>query len=99
MFDSLFQSIVLYYNGREGQSPKAESIKSEAQVNKLKANSIAPAPEISALDEILSHESGGLSLRSDQSTDGGGQKKEVTSSCIQLYTLAFHSFLCHCCLL
>lgn len=93
MFDSLFRSFVLYYNGCEGQSPKAESIKSEAQVRELEAISITPAPGISALDEILSLESGGFSLSSDQATDGGAQKKEVSSCLNQLYVLAFHSFL------
>lgn len=68
-------------------------MKSEDQVNQLEAISIAPAPEISVLDEILL-ESGGLSLRSDQASDGGGEQKKEVSSCFnQIYLFAFHSFL------
>lgn len=63
---------------------KLESMKFEAQVNEPEAASIAPAPEISVLDEILSLESGGLPLRPDQATDGGGQKKEVSNCFNQL---------------
>ncbi|XP_022997907.1 DExH-box ATP-dependent RNA helicase DExH11 isoform X1 [Cucurbita maxima] len=82
-FDDLFkkaweeEAIVSVEDGVcSGESPKAESIKLEVQVNELEGTSIAPALEKSVLDEILSLDSGGLSLRSDQATDDGGEQKK-----------------------
>ncbi|XP_022948677.1 DExH-box ATP-dependent RNA helicase DExH11 isoform X5 [Cucurbita moschata] len=82
-FDDLFkkaweeEAIVSVEDGVcSGESPKAESIKLEVQVNELEGTSIAPALEKSVLDEILSLDSGGLSLRSDQATDHGREQKK-----------------------
>ncbi|XP_023525002.1 DExH-box ATP-dependent RNA helicase DExH11 isoform X2 [Cucurbita pepo subsp. pepo] len=78
-FDDLFKKAweeEAIVSVEDGESPKAESIKLEVQVNQLEGYSIAPALEKSVLDEILSLDSGGLSLRSDQATDDGREKKE-----------------------
>lgn len=78
-FDDLFKKAweeEAIVSVEDGESPKAESIKLEVQVNQLEGTSIAPALEKSVLDEILSLDSGGLSLRSDQATDDGREQKK-----------------------
>ncbi|KAG6607294.1 DExH-box ATP-dependent RNA helicase DExH11, partial [Cucurbita argyrosperma subsp. sororia] len=78
-FDDLFKKAweeEAIVSVEDGESPKAESIKLEVQVNELEGTSIAPALEKSVLDEILSLDSGGLSLRSDQATDHGREQKK-----------------------
>lgn len=59
---------------------EAESAKSEAEEYKADMSSGVNEPELSLLDDILSVESGGLTSRLDENSEGGGQQQQVTSS-------------------
>jgi hypothetical protein len=65
----------------ECPSSDAESVELECESNKDDVSSSANEPELSLLDDILSVESGGSTLKLDGMSGGGGkQLQQVTSS-------------------